>query len=319
MKATFLRRRGFTLVELLVVIGIIALLVGILLPALSRARQEANATKCMSNLHQIALGMVMYTEQNHGCIIPAYNLPRLGAGGTNFTAGPSQPMEGWACILVRDGFIESGSGQSPNSAFYCPDTYDIQGMAQGQTGTNPALPRGWTDWPMIFTATGGDGEPEAAVTIPARGFNDIIRVSYWMNAYNPIGGAPGVIPAVDVYYSTSVGVGPDPTGAYLRPHKAVQIQSADCVALADGVYMGRQSSTQLGQANSRIGYRHPGMGLQYGSTNVAFADGHVQRMNGDSFPQALSSSDSAQAIANKKTQNLNSGATVYANPTQFFH
>jgi prepilin-type N-terminal cleavage/methylation domain-containing protein/prepilin-type processing-associated H-X9-DG protein len=59
-------RRGFTLVELLVVIGIIALLISILLPALSKARQQANLAKCLANMRTLSQAMILHANEHRG-------------------------------------------------------------------------------------------------------------------------------------------------------------------------------------------------------------------------------------------------------------
>jgi prepilin-type processing-associated H-X9-DG protein/prepilin-type N-terminal cleavage/methylation domain-containing protein len=76
------RRAGFTLVELLVVIGIIGVLAAILLPALSRARQMAYQTQCLSNLKQLYMANTMYASEWNGRYAPAAPDIEVGYGGT---------------------------------------------------------------------------------------------------------------------------------------------------------------------------------------------------------------------------------------------
>ena len=67
------RRTGFTLVELLVVISIIALLLAILMPSLTKARKQAQSVICKGNLHPLSLGLGLYVQNNHDTFMPWFH------------------------------------------------------------------------------------------------------------------------------------------------------------------------------------------------------------------------------------------------------
>jgi prepilin-type N-terminal cleavage/methylation domain-containing protein len=122
------RRRAFTLVELLVVIGIIALLVSILLPTLARARETAVRISCAANLHQIGVATFAYASDNRGA------LPNLLSAGaytdykfsyytwdTSVTLGPTVPVPAsyGAGLLFDKKYVGDGK------VLYCPGQKEL--------------------------------------------------------------------------------------------------------------------------------------------------------------------------------------------------
>lgn len=247
------RSRGFTLIELLVVISIIALLIGILLPALSRAKIMSKELKCLSQLRQISIGQMTYALSYQDTYAPGY------------TGVPDVDMLDWPWYRALKTYMEADEfvWDCPVATPRHKDVSELEQIVPGFTKLR------WTDvnygLPVYALATNGDGNP------------------------NSYGGSMGLSFEEDMYYgirSSQRDMTPCRTDKVKRPDLFAMAGDTNNIGkgtrrAVDVRRVGFHGCNFIECQNSAHGDVPPGLEMhpEDSATNQwAFADGHAAKM-----------------------------------------
>jgi len=277
--------KAFTLVELLVVIGIIALLIAILLPSLQSARRQAAMVQCQSNMRQLSLAMIMYIDNNKGRFMPA-SAPTV--------AGIYPRGWWWPNELVRGKYVNapnvypqpawptSNKQFNKSNVFRCPEGVEEEYLKGGGNGGNwPTDPLnnayalendnaasadgfGVPSWYMLNSRTQTSGQN---VVYPKIG----PRATPFMQYTSALSGTPDLLQ--DPRYQRS-------SGQIRKSSEMVMIVEASAPNWHDQ-NIGSFPKTYLRRLGARHGKRSADGVNAW--TNMAFFDGHVALFDSATF------------------------------------
>ena len=273
--------KAFTLIELLVVIAIIALLVGILLPSLSSARESARTTACASGVRQLAVASMAYSNDNKGYFSsgPFDNRRQQGQGAID--------KVGWVADQLNGGYSIPGNLLCPSSASrsnenLAPSRVGIGGGAAVHgvytaeelaalinKGLNTNYCQSWymasTAMKSIYPTAAPDPKNHVFVEGPLReskitGAATTSKVPFFGDATSNVTANPDLVNM--------------PDGTRAVGCKALTDGPVQSIMAPYGSVWGRQNYTDFGPAHGWGKQVNPlGGRAQYG--NIAFADGHV--------------------------------------------